>query len=157
LLAVSGRTAARAGRLVRASVSTTITQNNVSTYVPLEQHGPETYRRAVYHQNARASVVDILSDFDLPDIAFAAPKRANTTSPLQSADAASTIASRWTWPSRLAARLTGKDPIAEAYRLTFRRSPSPQEQVAAEKLITKHGKTAFCRALLNTNELIFVE
>ncbi|MCA9132997.1 MAG: DUF1549 domain-containing protein, partial [Planctomycetales bacterium] len=32
------------------------TQNNVCTYFPLERHGPETYRRAVYHQNARASV-----------------------------------------------------------------------------------------------------
>ena len=54
--------------------------NNVSTYIPLDTQGPETYRRAVYHQNARASVVDILNDFDLPDIAFASPKRANTTS-----------------------------------------------------------------------------
>jgi len=59
------------------------TQNNVSTYFPLDVHGPETYRRAVYHQNARASVVDVLSDFDLPDIAFASPKRANTTTPMQ--------------------------------------------------------------------------
>ena len=29
-------------------------QDNVSTYIPLDEHGPETYRRAVYHQNARA-------------------------------------------------------------------------------------------------------
>jgi hypothetical protein len=109
-----------------------------------------------YHQNARASVVDILSDYDLPDIAFAAPKRANTTSPLQSLTLFN-HSFTLDMAESLAARLTGKDPIAEAYRLTFRRSPSPQEQVAAEKLITKHGKTAFCRALLNTNELIFVE
>src|SRR6185436_15829931 len=50
-------------------------QDNVATYVPLPEHGPETYRRAVYHQNARASVVDVLSDFDLPDNAFAVPRR----------------------------------------------------------------------------------
>ena len=29
-------------------------EDNVATYVPLDEHGPETYRRAVYHQNARA-------------------------------------------------------------------------------------------------------
>ena len=57
--------------------------DNVSTYVPLETAGPETYRRAVYHQNVRASVIDILSDFDLPDNAFAAPRRGVTTTPLQ--------------------------------------------------------------------------
>jgi hypothetical protein len=57
----------------------------------------------------------------------------------------------------LAARLTGKDSIAEAYRLAFRRAPSPKERGGAEQLIAKHGKTAFCRALLNANELIFLE
>ena len=58
-------------------------QDNVSTYVPLDEHGPWTYRRAVYHQNARASVVDLMTDFDQPDCAFSAPARAETTTPLQ--------------------------------------------------------------------------
>ena len=51
-------------------------QDNVCTYVPLDEHGPETYRRAVYHQNARASVVDLMTEFDQPDCTFSAPKRA---------------------------------------------------------------------------------
>ncbi|MGI9457126.1 MAG: DUF1549 domain-containing protein, partial [Aeoliella sp.] len=29
-------------------------EDNVATYHPLDKHGPETYRRAVYHHNARA-------------------------------------------------------------------------------------------------------
>ena len=131
-------------------------ENNVSTYVPLETHGPETYRRAVYHQNARASVVDILSDYDLPDIAFAAPKRSNTTTPLQSL---TLFNHRFTldMAAALAARLTTADTIGEAYRLTFRRAPSPSERAGADALIAKHGKDAFCRALLNANELIYLE
>ncbi len=130
--------------------------NNVSTYVPLEQQGPETYRRAVYHQNARASVVDILNDFDLPDIAFAAPKRANTTSPLQ---ALTLLNNRFTldMAKALAARLDGPDPVGQAYSLALQRQPTPTERVAAEKLVTRHGKAAFCRALLNSNALIFIE
>jgi hypothetical protein len=36
------------------------TRDNVATYTPLEKVGPETYRRSVYHQNARASRVDVL-------------------------------------------------------------------------------------------------
>src|SRR5262249_11966056 len=56
---------------------------SVATYAPLDDPGPETYRRAVYHQNARASLVDVLTDFDCPDSAFAAPRRAATTTPLQ--------------------------------------------------------------------------
>jgi hypothetical protein len=58
-------------------------QDNVATYVPLDEVGPETYRRAVYHQNARAAPVDLMAEFDSPDCSFSTPKRAETTTPLQ--------------------------------------------------------------------------
>lgn len=130
--------------------------NNVSTYIPLDAPGPETHRRAVYHQNARASVVDVLNDFDLPDIAFAAPKRANTTTPLQ---ALTLFNNRFTldMARALAERLGDADPVGQAYALAFQRKPSESEQKAALGLIARHGRTAFCRALLNTNELIYLE
>ena len=130
--------------------------NNVSTYVPLDTHGPESYRRAVYHQNARASVVDVLNDFDLPDIAFAAPKRANTTTPLQ---ALTLLNHSFTldMAKALAARLQKGDAVTQAYRFTFQREPSAKERAAATQLIATHGAEAFCRALLNANELIYLE
>jgi hypothetical protein len=132
------------------------TQNNVSTYFPLDVHGPETYRRAVYHQNARASVVDVLNDFDLPDIAFAAPKRANTTTPLQ---ALTMLNHSFTsdMATALAARLDSADPVGSAYRLAFLREPSGTEREAAGRLLAAHGTRAFCRALLNANELIYLD
>jgi Protein of unknown function (DUF1553)/Protein of unknown function (DUF1549)/Planctomycete cytochrome C/F5/8 type C domain len=132
------------------------TQNNVCTYFPLDTHGPETYRRAVYHQNARASVVDILNDFDLPDIAFAAPKRANTTTPLQ---ALTLLNHSFTldMAKSLAARLDAQDPVADAYRLAFQRRPTGTERDTATKLMALHGREALCRALLNANELLYLE
>jgi mono/diheme cytochrome c family protein len=132
------------------------TQNNVCTYFPLDHPGPETYRRAVYHQNARASVVDVLSDFDFPDIALAAPRRANTTTPLQ---ALTLLNHRFTLDlaSALAARLDPADPIAHAYALAFQRPPTAAEKSAAAALIAAHGRDAFCRALLNANELLYLE
>lgn len=133
-----------------------VMQNNVSTYTPLDLHGPETYRRAVYHQNARASVVDVLNDFDLPDISFASPRRANTTTPLQ---ALTLLNHSFTldMATALAARLEKADPVTEAYALAFQRKPTAQEQKAATAFIRTHGTTAFCRALLNSNELIYLE
>ena len=138
------------------------TQNNVSTYFPLDRHGPETYRRSVYHQNARASVVDVLNDFDLPDIAFAAPRRANTTTPLQ---ALTLLNHRFTtdMAQALAARLehgggaTGAQQVNEAYLIAFQREPTADERAAAVELIAAHGLPAFCRALLNLNELIYLD
>jgi hypothetical protein len=132
------------------------TQNNVCTYFPLDTHGPETYRRAVYHQNARASVVDVLNDFDLPDIAFAAPKRANTTTPLQ---ALTLLNHGFTldMAAALAARAAGPDPVGAAYALALQRKPSATERAAAARLISAHGLAALCRALLNSNELLHLE
>ena len=132
------------------------TRNNVSTYFPLDHHGPETYRRAVYHQNARASIVDGLSDFDLPDIAFAAPRRANTTSPLQ---ALTLLNHGFTLDlaKAFAGRLDSADPVGDAYRIAFQRPPRDAERTAAEKLIAAHGRPAFARALLNASELLYVD
>lgn len=132
------------------------TQNNVSTYFPLDAHGPETYRRAVYHQNARASVVDVLTDFDLPDIAFAAPRRANTTTPLQ---ALTLLNHRFTFDlaDALAERIAGPDPVGAAYAIAFQRAPRAEERAAGESLVARHGAAAFSRAILNANELIHVD
>lgn len=132
------------------------TQNNVSTYFPLDQHGPETYRRAVYHQNARASVVDVLNDFDLPDISFASPKRANTTTPMQ---ALTLLNHSFTQDlaTALAARLEKAEPVQHAYRLVYQREPLVKEMEVANAFIQAQGVQAFCRALLNSNELIFLE
>jgi hypothetical protein len=135
-------------------------EDNVATYVPLDEHGPETYRRSVYHQNARASRVDVLTDFDCPDSAFAAPRRAATTSPLQ---ALTLMNHRFTLEmarflaGRLESEAGADDPegqVRRAFLLAYARPPDAQEVEMANRLIRRHGLRAFCRALLNSNELI---
>ena len=137
-------------------------QDNVSTYVPRDEHGPETYRRAVYHQNARASVVDLMTDFDQPDCAFTAPKRAQTTTPLQ---ALTMLNHRFTIDmaealSNRVQREAGDDvqeQLRRLYQLGYGRHPSDEELQAGKSFVDKHELEAFCRALLNTAELIYVQ
>jgi hypothetical protein len=135
-------------------------QDNVATYVPLDAPGPETYRRAVYHHNARAMRVDLLTDFDCPDPAFAEPRRATTTTPLQaltlmnhrfSLDMAHFLAERL---AREASDAAGQ--VRRGFELAFSRPPDNAELEAAVELINSHGLRAFCRALLNANELMVV-
>lgn len=137
--------------------------DNVSTYEPLDKVGPETYRRAVYHQSARASVVDVLSDFDLPDNAFGVPRRANTTTPLQALtmlnysftlDMAAALAER---VEKETGSTDTASSVQRAYVLAFQRPPDKDELKAAVELVKAHGLNAFCRALLNANELIYLE
>jgi hypothetical protein len=133
------------------------TQNNVCTYFPLDTHGPETYHRSVYHQSARASVVDVLTDFDFPDIAFATPTRGKTTSPLQ----ALTLLNHGfvlDMAKAFAARIaTSGSPVEDAYRLAYQRDPTPQEREHARAFVAAHGLDAFCRAMLNSSEMITID
>ena len=133
-------------------------QDNVATYVPLNVHGPDTYRRAVYHHNARAARVDVMTDFDCPDPAFSEPRRASTTTPLQaltlmnhafSLDMAKAFGERLEHEAK-----TPQDQVRRAFALCYARSPDATEIDAGVKLIKDFGLRAFCRALLNSSELI---
>jgi mono/diheme cytochrome c family protein len=132
-------------------------RDNVSTYVPLDVYPADTYRRSVYHQNARASRVDLMTDFDSPDCAMAAPRRATTTTPLQALtlmnhqftmDMASHMAER--------VRNDADNQIGRAFELAFSRPPSEDERISATNLAEVHGLEALCRALLNANEFVYI-
>jgi hypothetical protein len=136
-------------------------QDNVCTYVPLDEHGPETYRRAVYHQNARASVVDLMTEFDQPDCAFSTPRRAETTTPLQALtmlnhdftlDMAGFLADR----VQMAVGDDVSQQIHTVYRLCYGRTPAPQEETDCQTFLKDQDLTALCRVILNTSELLFV-
>lgn len=137
-------------------------QDNVATYVPLDQHPASTYRRAVYHQNARASVVDLMTDFDQPDCAFSTPRRAETTTPLQ---ALTMLNHSFTLEMArfLAERVQSDAPndhiaqIQRVYQLCYSREPTKAEADACLPLVARHGLPAFCRVMLNTGELIYVK
>ncbi len=137
-------------------------KDNVASYLPLDEHGPETYRRAVYHQNARASRIDLMTDFDQPDCAFSAPKRAETTTPLQ---ALTLLNHSFTidMAEALAERLQKEAPgdavaqIRRAFHLAYQRDPSAEELRAIQPVVESEDLRAFTRALLNTSELLHVE
>ncbi|MGI9472601.1 MAG: DUF1553 domain-containing protein, partial [Rubripirellula sp.] len=136
-------------------------QDNVATYVPRDTHGPETFRRAVYHQNARASRTDLMTDFDQPDCAFSTARRAETTTPLQ---ALTTLNHDFTlvMSRAMAQRLVtdaGEEParqVNRAFQICFGRAPSETERQACLTVLQQHGLEAMCRALMNTSELIYV-
>ncbi|MHB0959024.1 MAG: DUF1553 domain-containing protein [Pirellulaceae bacterium] len=146
-------------------------QDNVATYVPLDQFRPETYRRSVYHQNARSTQIDLITDFDGPDCAFAAPRRDSTTTPLQALTMMNhsfTQEMARAWAERIIQEVRGADRsepaamptdpergVVRAFQLAFTRNPSEAELAAGTQLIQAHGLPALCRALLNSNELIY--
>ncbi len=136
-------------------------QDNVATYVPKDTFGPDTYRRSVYHHNARAARVDLMTEFDCPDPALSEPRRASTTTPLQ----ALTLLNHsftTTMAEAMAARLESKpttpaSEVSDAMRMAWGREPDPSEIADAIELVEAHGLPALCRALLNSNEFLRVD
>jgi mono/diheme cytochrome c family protein len=138
-------------------------RDNVATYTPSENFGPETYRRSVYHQNARASRVDLLSDFDAPDCAFSIARRVPTTTPAQALSLMN-HSFTMTMADALAERLKREagegDAAAQvrrAYSIAFGRDAAEEEVAMATALVGQHGLRAFCRAILNSSELIYLD
>ena len=136
-------------------------EDNVATYVPLDAYGLETYRRSVYHQNARAARVDLMAEYDSPDCAFSAPRRASTTTPLQ---ALTMMNHSFTldMANALTQRLEQASPedlasaIKQAFEILFSRQCTPEELTAAKGFVSEFGLKAFCRAMFNTNEFISI-
>jgi hypothetical protein len=107
--------------------------------------------------------VDVLTDFDAPDCAFSVSRRVPTTTPLQALalmnhnftiDMAESFAARLT---REAGAGDVPAQVERAFDLAFARRPDASEHTAATTLIEKHGLCAFCRAMLNSNEMIYVD
>ncbi|MCB1019001.1 MAG: DUF1553 domain-containing protein [Acidobacteria bacterium] len=159
VLAISGKLDRTMGgpgfRLYRYTV------DNVATYYPLEEFGPETFRRSVYHQHARSVKPELLGQFDCPDTSLPAPKRVSTTTPLQALSLlnnAFLIEQAGFLAERLE-REAGGDAAAQvelAWRLAFGRSPEAEESADAVRFIEQQGLALFCRALFNANELVYV-
>ena len=132
------------------------TVDNVATYYPLENPGPETYRRAVYHQWARSVKDDLMSTYDCPDSALPEPRRVQTTTPLQ---ALSMMNSAFVLDQAryFAARVQGSAaPVEEAYLLAFGRPPSAEESAEARTFLASNSLELFCRVLLNASEFSYV-
>ncbi len=133
---------------------------NVAIYEPLDEHGPETWRRAVYRQSARAIRENLLANFDCPECAQQAPRREVTTTPLQALSLLNgpfTLQQAGFFAARLE-REAGADAAAQverAFRLAFGRSPSDRERGAAVALVRGRGLAALCRVLLNANEFLY--
>ncbi len=132
------------------------TVDNVATYFPLDKFGPETYRRAVYAQSARSIRTELLSVYDCPDSSLPEPRRVVTTSPLQALTLLNnsfTTDMAKAFGERMAAH---RDPVGHGFALAFGRGPAAEERAAADGLVRQYGLTALARAILNTNEFVYV-
>jgi hypothetical protein len=135
--------------------------NYVAVYKPKAELGPEDFRRMVYQFKPRSQQDPTFGAFDCPDAALVAPRRNVSTTALQALNLLNSefiIQQADFFADRLRTE-AGPDPACRAdraFRLAFGRPPTSDERNAAARLIASHGTTAFCRALYNANEFVYV-
>ena len=135
--------------------------DNVYRYFPKEEFGPPEFRRMVYLNRIRQEQDPVFGSFDCPSGNQVTPKRARSNTPLQALNLFNSpfILQQ---AGLLAKRLrdeAGDDPAAQvrlAFRLTTSRHPDEFERQASLEMIHEHGLEAFCRALFNTSEFLFL-
>ena len=113
----------------------------------------EDYRRMIYALKLRMEPDAIFAAFDAPDAGQVCPSRPRSTTPLQALNLYNS-----SFVLDQAAKLAAKaQSAAKAYQLVYQRQPTKDELTAAEAFVKQEGLQAFCRALLNSNEFLFLE
>lgn len=138
-----------------------IDRENVHHYFPLEDYESEHFRRMIYMTKIRQEQDDVFGVFDCPDGGQSIPNRNRSTTALQALNMLNSkfiVEQAKFLSERLIAEAGEKtEPqIRLAFDLAFSRLPNEAEMDDALNLIDRHGLKAFCRALLNTNEFLFV-
>jgi hypothetical protein len=113
----------------------------------------EDYRRMIYALKLRMEPDAIFAAFDAPDGGQVCPSRPRSTTPLQ---ALNLYNSQFVLDQAAKLAATAQT-AAKAYQLVYQRQPTKDELTTAEAFVKQEGLQAFCRALLNSNEFLFLE
>lgn len=135
--------------------------NYVKVYNSKRDFGPGEWRRMVYQSKPRMQLDEVFGQFDCPDAGQITPKRTSSITALQALNLLNSSfgTQQSTQFATRVQQTAGHDPMAQvtlAWRLAFQRSPGTDELQEATELVKDHGLAALCRALLNSNEFLFV-
>jgi mono/diheme cytochrome c family protein len=137
-----------------------VEMENVRHYHAKTSYGPEDWRRMIYMTKVRQEREHVFGAFDCPDSSMVVSKRSRSTTPLQ---ALNLLNSHFVMQQAdlLATRLENEEAtvtaqIQRAWQLCFQRVPTVTESADSLKFIEQEGLRQFTRALLNTNEFVFI-
>lgn len=158
ILAVSGALDVRMGG--RGFSGFEVQMENVRHFFPKTSYGPEDYRRMIYMTKVRQEQESVFGAFDCPDASQVISRRSRSTTPLQALNLINSpfiLQQAELFSQRLQAEAgSAEDRIQQAFQLCFGRAATNEDLSDSTDFISQYGLPAFCRALLNANEFLFV-
>ena len=138
-----------------------VDRENVYHYHPKETFSPAETRRMVYAFKVRMEQDGVFGAFDCPDGSLVMPRRSVSTTPLQALNLFNSgfiLQQSETFARRLEKDAGADVPaqVRRAWQLAFDRMPARKEAQEAVAFVKAEGLAALCRAILNSNELMFI-
>ncbi len=137
---------------------------NFGEWKPKAELGDEANRRMIYMQKMRAADDGMFKVFDVPDCGQVRAKRSDSTTPLQALNlfnGAFTHEQSVALAERVKSETgetAGPGELADRLVLTaFSRFPTPEERELIANVIRDDSLATAARALLNTNEFLFLQ
>ena len=145
-----------------------VQMENVRHFFPKTSYGPADWRRMIYMTKVRQEQESVFGAFDCPDASQVMASRSRSTTPLQALNllnSAFVLQQAELFAKRLEKEAEGREASGEgrsnvrsvlAFELAFGRPATANEVSAASSFASQYGWPALCRALLNSNEFLFV-
>ncbi len=136
-------------------------RGGLNGFPPVEEFAWPQMRRMVYSHKVRMERVPVFGVFDCPDAGQATPVRSRSTTAIQALNLLNSpfvIARARALAGQISAEVPD-DPasqVGEAFRRTLGRQADLDEFEAAVQLVGHSGLAQLCRALVNSNEFLFL-
>lgn len=135
---------------------------NSTFFEMLDPDTPDAHRRTIYRTWVRSGRSSLLDALDCPDPSTTSPRRAITTTPVQSLSLLNnSFVLRMA--DATAKRLEADAPagtsarIVRLFQLAYGRSASESELKELTAFVEQYGLPALCRVVFNSNEFVYVE
>ena len=137
-----------------------VQMENVRHYHPKEIYGPEDWRRMIYMTKVRQEKDQVFGVFDCPDASMVVAKRSRSTTPLQALsllNSSFVLQQSELFADRIVSdKIDPHQRVTRAWQLCYQRDPGEREIRLSLELVDQYGWKALTRALLNSNEFVFI-
>jgi len=136
-------------------------RGGLSGFPIVENFKAEGLRRMIYAHKVRMERAPVFGAFDCPDAGQATPRRSRAITALQALNLFNSkfvVQQSRVFAKRVQTEV-GKDQEAQvtrAFQLALNRNPTHHESTRCQQVIAEHGLSTLCRALLNSNEFVFM-
>ncbi|MCM8540897.1 MAG: PSD1 and planctomycete cytochrome C domain-containing protein [Lentisphaeraceae bacterium] len=135
------------------------TKKRYALWQVVDNHSQSTWRRMIYQERMRGVDDRMFTAFDFPDCGQVLSKRPSSTTPLQ---ALNLMNSKFidTQCEILAAKFHSSnkaESVKQLFLALYNRMPTAEELDTSVKILETENLKILCRAMINSNEFVFIQ